>query len=72
MLQSPEVHSRISQLRARADSGEITDEEYREVIQLLRAGRVSAVYSGEKRASKAKVRAAIPDAQDMLDELEGL
>ena len=72
MLQSPEVQARIAQLRARANDNTITDEEYREAIQLLRADRVSAVYSGEKKASRAKTKAAIPDALDMLSELEGL
>ena len=72
MLQSPEVQARIAQLRARSNDGTITDDEYREAIALLRADRVSSVYSGEKRASRAKAKAAIPDALDMLSELEGL
>lgn len=72
MLPSPAVQERIAQLRARANDGTITDDEYREAIMLLRQDRVSAVYSGEKRASRAKTKAAIPDALDMLSELEGL
>lgn len=73
MLQSPEVQARIAELRVRADAGVITDDEYREVIALLRAGRQSAaVTASRKTTSRAKAKAAIPDAQDMLNELEGL
>jgi hypothetical protein len=72
MLQSPEVQARIAQLRARANDNTITDDEYREAIALLRADRTSAIYNGEKKASRAKTKAAIPDALDMLSELEGL
>ena len=50
----------------------LADLPQREAIALLRADRVSAVYNGEKRASRAKTKAAIPDALDMLSELEGL
>lgn len=72
MLQSSEVQNRIAQLRARANDNTITDDEYKEAIQLLRADRVSAVYNGEKKSARSKVKAAIPDALDMLNELEGL
>lgn len=69
---TPELNSKIAVWRARcAGQGEpMTVEEYKEVIAQVRGGRVTAAAasdSSKKRAAKA----AIPNADDLLDELGG-
>lgn len=70
-VQSLNTLSRIAQLRAKSLSGELTREEMKEAINLMRGDRKNAARASE--SSKRKVaKAAIPDADTMLNELEGL
>jgi hypothetical protein len=49
----------------------ITEEELTAAILALRAGRKGAAIASEK-TRKAKVKAAVPTAEDLLSEMEGL
>lgn len=71
MVQSLETQSELARLRQRAISGELTQDEMKKAIIMLRADRVSAVKNTEAGKRKA-AKAAIPDADTMLNELEGL
>lgn len=68
---SPEQQQRLTILRARQDSGEITLDEMKEAVLILRQGRVSAAAASDSSKRK-KAATAIPNADDMLGELEGL
>lgn len=71
MAQSPELLAKIAQWRQKALDNTLTVEEMREAIAALRSDRLSAAHASE--ASKRKsAKAAIPSAQDLLSELEGL
>jgi hypothetical protein len=65
---SPEQTQRLSQLRATARSRELTLEETREAIVLMRQDRVTASQVSAK--SRAKPEAVNSDK--LLDELEGM
>lgn len=67
MIQSAELQSRIAVWRAKATDGTLTQEEMREAIQVMRQGRMSAATSSASR--KAKVIAAIPSADDLLNDM---
>jgi len=65
---SPEVMQRINELRSLSLARELTTEEYREGIRLMREDRVSAAQvSAKSRAKKAPV-----DTEDLLSKLEGM
>lgn len=68
---TPEVNARIAVLRAKALEGDLTLEETKEAITLLRQGRVSAAHASEG-ARRKNAKAAIPSADDLLAELGGL
>jgi hypothetical protein len=65
---SPELQSRISVWRAKAVNGTLTQEEMREAIIALRADRVGAAVASD-RSKRAKAKAEIPDASDLLKEM---
>ena len=69
-LSPAEVSAKIAIYRQKAVDGTLSLEECREAVELLRAGRVSAAYSGET-TKRAKAKAAIPAADDLLAELGG-
>lgn len=70
-LPSPELQSKIAILRQKALAGDLTSDDVREAIELLRSDRRgAAVASATSKTKAAKV--AIPSAADMLSELEGL
>lgn len=70
-IQSIDTQSRIAQLRAKAVTGDLTKEEMKEGIRLMRADRQFVSRASE--SSKRKVaKAAIPDADELLKELGGL
>lgn len=72
-LLSPELQSKIALWRQKANDGTLTLEEQKEAILLLRAGRKNALTAQAASASKTKkAKAAIPDADSLLDELGGL
>lgn len=67
---TPELNSQIAIWRARC-SGQgdpMTLEEYKKAILLLRGGRVAALAASDSSKKKA-AKAAIPNADDLLDEL---
>ena len=68
---SAETLSRIAQIRAKIADNTATLEEVKEGIILLRQDRKSAAGSSDT-ARRAKAKAAIPSADDMLAELGGL
>lgn len=65
-----ELQEKITSWRLRSAEGSLTLEEMKAAIIYLRAGRVQAATSSA--AKRKKSIAAIPSAQDMLSELEGL
>lgn len=68
MSQSPEVQSRIAILRQKAEHGEMTLEDMKDVVRLVRGDRRHALAaSSASKVKKAKV--AIPDADDLLAEM---
>lgn len=68
---SPETLARIAQLRAKCADNSATLEEMREAVKLLRGDRRNAAASSET-SKRSKAKAVIPNADDMLGELEGL
>ncbi len=72
-LPSPEVQSRIAELRMKAAlPGGLTTEEMREAIGLLRADRMSASQTSDKARGKRAAAKAPVDAAALLGELEAL
>lgn len=65
----PETHSRLTVLRQKAIEGTLTLEEMKEAVVMMRGDRASSVKQGDTR--RAKVKAAIPDADSLLNELGG-
>ena len=68
MIQSADIQQRIAIWRAKAADGSLTQDEMKEAITVLRAGRMAAATSSSA-ARIAKAKAAIPSAEDLLDEL---
>ena len=68
---SPETLARIAQLRAKCTEGTATLEEMKEAVKLLRGDRRTAASAGDG-AKRAKAKAVIPSADDMLSELNDL
>lgn len=66
-----ELSAKLALWRERARAGTLSPEDCREAVALLRAGRVSAAYSSET-ARKAKAKAVIPSADDLLAEMDDL
>ena len=68
---SPELQSKIQHWRVNAANGNMTPEDMRAAIEALCADRVGAsIASTTSRASK--VKAVVPNASSMLDELDNL
>ena len=66
-----ELQAKIAAWRLKAADGTLALEEMREIILLLRAGRVGAASAAKASASSRKKAAvAVPAAADMLSELE--
>ena len=65
---TPEIQAKIAIWRQKAIDNSLTLEEMKEAITLLRQGRVSAAASSES-ARRAKAKAAVPSADDLLSEL---
>jgi len=68
VLISPELQSKIASWRQRAATNELSQEEMKEAIILLRAGRLTAAAASAPARAKA-AKAAIPHADDLLDEI---
>ena len=65
---SPEMKSRIAILQQKAIDGTLTLDEMREGIQLMRADRVAGA-SASDSSRRAKAKAVIKSADELLDEL---
>ena len=63
-------HAKIDLWRQKVLAGEtLTDDEYREAVNIMRAGRVAAAEAGaRKRATKGPAKSA----DELLDELDDL
>ena len=70
-MTTPEINQRVAILRAKAVAKTLTEADMLEAIKVLRGGRVGAAAASET-ARRKTVKAAIPDADDLLNELEGL
>ncbi len=70
MIQSPQLQSRIATWRQKATEGTMTLEEAKEAVAALREGRMSV--PAEAAAKRKKAVAAIPTADSLLSELDGL
>lgn len=67
---TPETLGKIAVWQAKALDGTLTLEEQREAIAVMRADRkMSASTGSSTSARRAKAKAEIPDADDMLGEL---
>lgn len=68
---SPEVHAKIAVTRQKMLDGTATVEELREAVSLMREDRKAAPIStpGGAGARRAKAKAEIKSADEMLDEL---
>jgi hypothetical protein len=68
---TPVVQSKIEHWRKSCQDGTITIEDYKEAIRMLRGGREAAAKASSTTARK-KAIAAVPSAEDLLDELDDL
>lgn len=64
---TPDVQAKIAVFRQKALDNTLTEDDMREAVKLLRAGRTSAATAAAR--SKTTAKAAIPNADDMLAEL---
>lgn len=72
MLQSSEVQAKIARVRAKIEAKETVDiEEYKEVVAFIRQGRMASAATSDS-AKRKKAIAAIPAADDLLDELNNI
>jgi len=65
---SSELAAKIASWRQKAVEGTLTEEEMKEAIVLLREGRAAALASSAT-AKRTRAVAAIPKADDLLDEI---
>ncbi len=70
-MTSPELQSRILLWRHKAEEGTLTKDEMREAVIAMREGRLSASAASDKSRAKKALK-AIPSADDLLNEIEGL
>ena len=68
---TPDVQGRIQVLRAKVADGSATLEECKEIVTLIRGDRVKAATVSES-SRRAKAKAQIKSADEMLDELGGI
>lgn len=69
LILSPEDQAKIAVIRAKNEAGTATQDDFKEFIQTIRQGRLSAHAASE--TSRRKVaKAAIPSADDLLEQLE--
>lgn len=68
---TPEIQAKISLWRQKCQDGSITLDEMKEAILIMRAGRKSAATASDG-ARRKQAKAAIPNADDMLSELDNI
>lgn len=66
---SPDIASQISTWRAKAAEGELSVEDMRKVVELIRGDRKTAATSISEKAKKVRAKKEIKSADDMLSEL---
>lgn len=71
-MYSPQESARIQQLRAKALRNELTLEEVREGLEMLRQGRVAAADASAKSKTKKAASKAPVDSDQLLGELGSL
>jgi hypothetical protein len=73
-VQSPELQSRLTQLRAKAADGTITLEELREAVRAMRQDRHAALDAQARSTKGTGKRGAKPpvDTQKLFGDLENL
>lgn len=70
--QSLDLQAKLAIWRQKAVAGTLSLEEMREAVRAIRGDRkIAASVSEVSRAKKNQLKAAIPSADDMLDELGG-
>ncbi len=68
---SPELSAKIQVWRQKSLDGTITIEEQREALKLMREGRLAAAQASAA-GKRAKAKAAVPNADDLLNELDDI
>lgn len=68
---SAELQAKIAIWREKTRAGQMTVEEYRQVVESIRGERKSAAVASEQ-SKRAKAKAAVPDAKALLGALGGL
>lgn len=71
MAQSLELQSKLAIWRQKAIDGTITQDELKEAVIAMRGERVSA-HSASDTARRKRTIMAVPSAEDLLAELDGL
>lgn len=66
---SPELSSRIAEWRRKSAEGTMTEDEMRDAIVHLRAGRLAAANAAATAKRTAKKTSAPPPVDDLLNEL---
>lgn len=66
-----ELQIKITTWRQKAAEGTLTLDEMKEAIVALRQGRVAAA-AASQTAKRKVAKAAVPSAEDLLSDLEGL
>lgn len=70
MVYNPELQSRVTNFRAKAAEGSLTEADMLEIVSLLRDGRRSAAVASEGAKTKAKKTAGPAlNGDDLLGEL---
>ena len=70
MILSPELASKIAVWREKAKAGTLTQDEMRQAVAMMRGDRKSAAAASTQAKAK-KAKAAIPDGDDLLNDLLG-
>ena len=65
---TPDLQAMIQLLRFKAAEGTLTRDEQRQAVEALRGNRLTAMTSSDT-ARRAKAKAAIPNADDLLAEM---
>lgn len=68
---TPELQQKIALWRQRAAAGELTLDECKEGVALLREGRLAAAQAASS-TKRAKAKVEIPSAADLLRDMENL
>ena len=69
-MHSPETQAKIAAYRQKVATNEVTIEDCKEIVALLRQDRKAAA-AASATSTRKKAIAAIPDAGSLLDEMMG-